>query len=313
MSTPTRFVGGVQADFFLGLGMGDGNIFGNTWYVNGATGGGSDSNPYNTGNTPATAFASIGAAIAAAAAGDTIIIAPATYTVTSAIVPKARQIFKAAVVNPRCPSVIITGNIADVVQIDVDNTKWVGIEFRAAGNTADNLVDVADAAAVTGLEFWFCTFNGADKTSVIGINANDATFALVGLFMRGCLFRDLTGTMINIGALGFAYSDIESCQFATDVDSGIGIALADTTAFATGKGYRICNNDWTGFDATGDEVGISIAGTENVTGAGIIRTNFFAYNGSSSAAITQDKLSKSEINNYVGDAATGGTLLDPGT
>jgi len=311
MSTPTRFLGGVQADFFLGLGMGDGNIFGNTWYVNNATGAGSDSNPYNTGNTPATAFASIGAAISAGAAGDTIVIAPGTYTVTSAIVPKARMTFKAAVINPRCPSVIITGNIADVVQVDVDNVKFVGIEFLAAGNTADNLVDVADAAAVRGLEFWFCTFNGADKTSVVGINAADATFALVGLFMRHCLFRDLTGTPINIGALGFAYSDIEACQIAIDVDSGTGIALADTTAFATGKGYRIVNNDFTGFDATGDEVGITIAGTENTTGAGIIRNNFFAF--IAAAAITIDKLSKSEVNNYVGDAATGGTLVDPGT
>ncbi len=96
------------------------------------------------------------------------------------------------------------------------------------------------------------------------------------------------------------------------MNSGKGIALADTGAFATGKGYVIEHNDFTPFDATGDEVGIFIAGTEDTTGVGIIRNNYFSYGGSA-LSITQDKVSKSEVNNYTGDAATGGTLVDPGT
>ena len=58
-------------------------------------------------------------------------------------------------------------------------------------------------------------------------------------------------------------------------------------------------------------MGITIAGTENTTGAGIITRNMFAY--MAAAAVTIDKLSLSEVNNYYGDAATGGVLVDPGT
>lgn len=259
-------------------------------------------------------FTTIGDAITASTAsqGDVIIVAPETYTVTSAIVPKAYTSIIAAVQpTNRVPSVKISGNIADVVQVDVDGVYFEGIEFLAAGNTADNLVDVADSAAVSGLTFKNCVFNGADKTSVIGINAADATNAVTGLTVTGCLFRDLTGTCLNVGVQGMPYAYVAYNQFAIDVNSGVGIALADTSAFATGKGYVIEHNDFTGFDATADEVGISIAGTENTTGAGIIRNNYFSY--LAAAAITIDKLSKSEVNNYVGDAGTGGTLVDPGT
>lgn len=308
MPDPTRF-NVVQADAFIGpIAGGDASPFGKVWYVDGTLG----SNG-NTGDSPDQAFATITQAIAASRSGkgDLIVIAPGTYSQSAALAPKARTTFRAAVVNQRIPSVKISITTADGIQLDVDGVRFIGVEFLGGSNTADNLVDIADGAAVAGAEFFYCTFNGADRTSLVGINANDASFAVTGLVVKNCLFRDLTGTCINIGALGFAYSDIEANQFAIDVNSGVGIALADTTAFATGKGYRIVQNDFTGFDATADEVGITIAGTEDTTGAGIIRNNFFAY--MAAAAVTIDKLSKSEVQNYYGDAATGGTLVDPGT
>lgn len=298
----------VQANSLLGSVITEVSPFATMFYVDGSNG--SDG---NSGTTPNEAFATLGAAVAATTSnrGDTIVIAPGTYTLTTALVPKAGNIFKAAVINHRAPSVIIAGNIADVVQVDVSHVKFIGIEFRAFGAFADNLVDVADAASVAGLEFYFCVFNGADQTSVVGIRAVDGTFVTTSLVVKWCLFRDLTGTCINIGALGMAYSEIQYNQFAIDVNSGTGIALADTTAFATGKGYVISDNLFTGFDATADEVGITIAGTENTTGAGIIARNMFAY--MAAASVTIDKLSLSEVQNYYGDAATGGTLVDPGT
>lgn len=301
----------VQANQFVGGGLGVPAVspFARIFYVDGTNG--SDG---NTGDSMTQAFATIGAAITASLTGrgDHIVIAPGTYTITSALVPKKFNIFRAAIPAFRSPTVVITGNIADLIQIDVDGVQFHDIEIKAAGNTADNLVDIADGAAVAGAVFNRCVFNGVDKTSVIGINANDASNAVTGLVVIYCLFRDLTGTMINIGVNGMAYSYIAYNQFAHDVNSGIGIALADTGAFATGKGYVIEHNVFTPFDATGDEVGISIAGTEDTTGAGIIRNNYFSYGGAA-LSITQDKLSKSEVNNYTGDAATGGTLVDPGT
>jgi hypothetical protein len=302
----------VSANAFIGGGIGNNyplSPFAKTIYVDGTNG--SDG---NTGASPSAAVASIAQAItlSTSGAGDHIIIAPGTYTITSALVPKSRSVLRAAVIRPRVPTVTITGNIADLIQIDVDGVVLWGLEVKASGATADNLVDVADIADVNGVTFDSCVFNGADQTSVVGIQLDDATFVPTGLVVVNCLFRDLTGTMIDVGVLGMPYAVIQNNTFAHDVNSGKGIALADTTAFVTGKGYVIADNLFLPFDATGDEVGISIAGTEDTTGAGIIARNLFSY-GAAATSITQDKLSKSEVINYTGDAATGGTLVDPGT
>lgn len=298
----------VQANQFLGPFPQD-NIFGAVYYVDGTNG--SDG---NTGKSPSLALSTIPAAIAAGAAGDSIVIAPGTYSSAAALVPKARQLFRAAVINPRNPTVKITGTSAitnELLQVDVSGCAFFGLEFLAGDDALTNLVDIADGADVSGCWFHSCVFNGADKVSVAGIQMDDATFIPTGVMVEQCLFRDLTGTMVDVGVLGMPYALFRRNQFALDVNSGTAFALADTTAFATGKGYAITDNDFTGFDATGDEVGITIAGTENTTGAGIIARNYFAF--IAAAAITIDKLSKSEVNNYVGDAATGGTLVDPGT
>lgn len=306
-------VGGFQATLGEGpyatvvRGFNFANPFGRTWFVDGTNG--SDG---NGGTSATTAFASIAEAIENATAGDTVVIAPGSYTITAALVPKANMAFIAGVVQPRKPKVIlVSSGIADLVQVDVSGVTFLGIEFQAGDATCANLVDVADAAAVAGLNFYSCAFNGADQTTVVGIAAVDATFAVSFMNVLDCVFRDLTGHHIDIGVLGMAYSRIAGCHFAIDINSGTAINLADTGAFATGKGYVIEHNVFTGFDATANEVGITIAGTENTTGAGIIRNNYFAY--LAAAAITIDKLSLSEINNYFGDAATGGTLVDPGT
>jgi hypothetical protein len=304
----TRF-SQLQAATVVGGGVNGSSPFGTMYYVDGTNG--SDS---NNGKSPSKAFATIAAAISASTAskGDEITIAPGTYTITASLAPKAHTIFKAAVYNPRRPSVIITGAVADMVQIDVDGVQFKGIEIKASGAGANNLVDIADTAAVDGVVFEGCVFNGADQTSVVGIQADDATFALTRMTVVDCLFRDLTGTMIDIGALGMAYSYIGYNQFAHDINSGIGIALADTTAFVTGKAWVIEHNVFTAFDATGDEVGISIAGTEHTTAAGIIRNNYFAY-GAAATSITIDKLPTATINNYVAAATGGGTLVTTGT
>lgn len=241
--------------------------------------------------------------------GDVVMIAPGSYTITASLVPKANTSFVAMrQVNPRVPTVIITGNVADLVQIDVNDTYWEGIEFKASGSTADNLIDVADTTAVSGLVFKKCVFNGDDQTSVDGINATDASNGVTGLVVDTCLFRDLTGTPIDIGVQGMPYAHIVDSQFAIDVNSGTGINLADTAAFATGKGYVIQRCLFTGFDATGNEVAITIAGTEDTTGAGIVTDCRFAY--LATTAVTQDKLDKMFTENYVA-SGNGGALVDP--
>src|SRR3989338_98064 len=117
----------VQADNFMGS-IYEASPFGKIWYVDVTNG--SDGN-LGDGPNAGEAFASIGAAITAAVAtrGDTVVIAPGTYTITSALVPKAFMTFRAAVVNPFTPSVSIRGNLATLMNVDVDGCRFVGLEF----------------------------------------------------------------------------------------------------------------------------------------------------------------------------------------
>src|SRR3990167_7401229 len=102
----------VQADNFMGSTY-EASPFGKIWYVDGTNG--SDGN-LGDGPNDGEAFATIGAAITAAVAnrGDTVVIYPGTYTITSVLAPKAFMTFRAAIVVPQTPSVSIRGNIANL-------------------------------------------------------------------------------------------------------------------------------------------------------------------------------------------------------
>src|SRR3990167_5265460 len=158
MGTPSRF-GQIQADAFLGSAH-DNSPFGKIWYVDVTDG--SDGNA-GDGPNAGEAFASIGAAISAAVAtrGDSVVIAPGTYTITSALVPKAFMTFRAAVVNPQAPSVSIRGDVANLLTVDVDGCRFVGLEFRATGASVTDMISLAATTAITGgVTFEDCVFNG---------------------------------------------------------------------------------------------------------------------------------------------------------
>lgn len=307
----SRF-GEIQANVYLGSSH-DNSPFGKIWYVDVTNG--SDG---NAGDAPDQAYASIGAAISAAVAtrGDSVHIAPGTYTITSALSPKAFMTFRAAVINPQAPSVSIRGNLATLMNVDVNGCRFIGLEFRATGTTVRDLVRLADTTAVTGgALFEDCVFHGADQLAnqaqgISGVAGlwTDGTNAVTGLVVRRCLFRDLGKTQLEIGAGGVPYATIEDNLFAIDTDQGWGISLADTAAFATGKGYSIRNNVFIGPDAvTATQIGIRIAGTQNITGAGIITNNYFSY--CADIAITQDVLMAAIVQNFSA-ANTGGSVID---
>src|SRR3990167_9746079 len=302
----------VQADNFMGS-IYEASPFGKIWYVDVTNG--SDGNQ-GDGPNAGEAYASIGAAITASVAtrGDTIVVAPGTYTITSALAPKAFTTIRAAVVNPQAPSVSVRGNIANLLTVDVNGCRFVGIEFRATGASTGaavnrDLISLGATTAITGgVTFEDCVFNGNDATGpvqngVAGVRVGK-TNATTGLVIRRCTFRDLGKTPLEVGASGMPYAKIEDNSFIIDTPAGFGIRLEDTAAFGTGKGFTIRNNEFLGQASTsGDFVGISIVGTEDTTAAGIIRTNYFAY--CAAAAITIDKISDSTINNYVGNDACG--------
>ncbi len=288
------------------------NVFGETWYVDGTNG-----DDTNTGKDPDDAFATLDEARGDSAAGDTIVIANGTYTQSAAdepLTPKANQIWMAAVPSyGGIPNVIITGTAeVTVVDIEVSGVVFKDIMFQADDDAVTQIIDIAETATVTGLTFLDCMFDANGKATVVGINADDGTFILTGLVVRGCRFADCN-TGINIGVLGFAYSRIEDNVFDM-IDNGggdVGIALADTSAAATGYGFWIRDNLFIGPpDAGRDAVAITVAGTEDTTAIGGITKNMMAY--VTAAGVTIDKIGFSTIQNYTGDA-TGGLLMDVGS
>src|SRR3990167_8256541 len=138
----------VQADNFMGS-IYEASPFGKIWYVD--VDNGSDGN-LGDGPNAGEAFASIGAAITAAVAtrGDTVVISPGTYTITTTLAPKAFMTFRAAIVNPQAPSVSIRGNLTNLATLDVNGVRFVGLEFRATGSTNRDLVSLSATTAITG-------------------------------------------------------------------------------------------------------------------------------------------------------------------
>ena len=317
----------ISADV-VGAGFGPlPSIFGDTWYVDGTNG-----NDSYSGKSPGQAFATLAAARSASSAGDTIIIAPGTYTVdvgSASLAPKANQHWVAA--RPSgggAPSVVIIADADDdanaAVAIDVNGVIFEGIEFKliAGGTTALYPVDAAQTTAVRGLVFIDCWFNlnSVDAAGVMACRFNDATNAITGLVMLGCRFIGGDGTTgqisyIQVGVGGIPDALIEKCTFvleSADADC-YGLDFLDPGATAKSYGFVVRHNDFIGpVDGGEDGVGVFFAAamTEKEI-QGIIRENFFSY--CSATPITVDKANKSVVNNYVGDDATGGTLVDPGT
>lgn len=245
--------------------------------------------------------------------GDTILIGPGVYTLTTKLTcTKDDVTFIAAKYNPTAPTVKITSSLADTVEVEADNVTFKGIEFEAGDNACANLINVADTVAVNGLTIEGCVFDPNGKATVLAIAAIDATYAMTGArIVNNTFLKGFDTTIISIGVLGMANSVIEG-NFFQVLAAKTGIALADTSAFATGYGARIRRNEFLGGDATGDEVGIAIAGTENTTGAVMITENIFGY--SAAAAVTADKITGSIVLNYTAtDQSSGGALVDPST
>ena len=303
------------------------NPFGVTWYV--AASGGNDS---FSGKSPTEAFATIAAAITAGSAGDVFILGPGTHSVdvsTAALVPLADMHFKGAIpTNGGKPSTIITHDAddgADLCTVDVDGVVFEDVEFLlvAGGTTALRTMAVSQTTAVTGLTFKNCWFNlnSVDAASVIALAVNDATNATTGLVVTGCRFTGGDGTTgqisyIQIGIGGLLKSVIERNVFeleSADADC-YGVDFLDNAA-AANKGYAtvIRDNDFFGpLDAGCDGIGIFIAAAlTELEILAMARTNYFAF--CNAPPITIDKMNKGFVWNYVGDDATGGTLVDPGT
>ena len=320
MGAGTNFPDGVLNRGLPVDALGGGSVmpitFNNILYVDGTNG-----NDTNDGKSPGSggAKSTLEGALSASLAKDIIIIEPGTYTLATAnlpFTPKANQVWMAANYNPQAPNVILTddggGSDTDLVDLEVDNVKFVGFKFQAAHADVARLVKISDTVSITGLTFLGCMLDGNSLATVNGLSLIDATYFPTGLVAVNCRFK-LCDIGISVGVKGFPDALIEHCFFdMQDAGGGdVGIQLADTSALATGYGFQVRDCDFLGaIDAGGDSVGIVIGGTEDTTAIGCITNNRFYYCGT--APITIDKIGKSIVQNYYGDA-TGGLLVDVGT
>lgn len=311
---------------------GGANPFSATWYVAAsAMPEGYGPSDYNDGKSPLTPFATIAQAVSASRAGDTIVLGPGEYTVdvsSAAVAPKANTMFLSAVPSiGGKPSVVITHDAddgADLFTVDTNGVNFHGIEFKvvAGGTTAIRLFNIAQTTAVTGLAFKDCWFNlnSVDAAGITALNIDDATNATTGMVLKNCRFTGADATTaqsiyVDVGVGGIPKALVEDCIFELESADGDAKAFlfADPGAAGGSYGVTIRNNDFIGpLDGGGDAVPIAFtaAMTEDEI-VGIIRTNYFS--NCSATPITQDEVNGSIVLNYVGDDATGGTLVDPGT
>ncbi len=299
-------------------------VFGRTWYIDSTNGSNS-----NTGLDPNSAFADVAQARSSSNAGDTVVLAPGSYTVDvgtdGGMAPKADQTWMAAVPSYcGAPNVIITqdadDNVASPIILDVDGVIFKDIEFRlvAGGTTALYLVDISQTTAVRGAVFKDCWFNmnSVEAADTFAVRLNDATNASTGIVFAGCRFigGDLTTNQtvyIQIGVGGAPDLLIEHCTFALQSADGDARAIEFLDPAASGKSYAhtIRFNTFIGpMDGGGDAAPIEYATamTDNEL-VGAIHDNIFA--NCTAVSITQDEASGSAVNNYVNSAA-GGALVD---
>lgn len=302
------------------------NVFAKTVHLDVTNG-----NASNKGTGPRDAVLTIKQALALSAVWDELLFAPGTYPVDvgdASVKPLAFQTWRAAVPSyGGAPSVIIVAdaddNVATPVVVDVDGVTFDGIELKlvAGGTTALYLLDAAQTTAVRGLHFINCWFNlnGVDAL-VIGLRFNDATNAITGLTIKNCRGFGATATaavpaIIQVGVGGIPDALIEHNIFAVQAADGGALAFDFLDPGAAAKSYAnvIRYNDFIGpSDGGGDASPIKFAAamTEDEI-VGMMRTNYFS--NCVAQPVTIDKYNNSIIENYVGDNATGGTLVDPGT
>lgn len=302
------------------------NVFANTIHLDVTNG-----NAANKGTGPRDAVATIKQALALSSVWDTLLFAPGTYPVDvgdAAVAPLTHQEWRAAVPSyGGAPSVIIVADADDDVTtpiaVDVDGVSFHDIELKlvAGGTTALFILDAAQTNAVRGLTFRNCwiNLNGVDAAT-IGLRFNDATNAITGLVMTNCRLIGATAVasiarLIQVGVGGIPDALIEHNIFAIQSADGDAIAIDFIDPGAAVKSYAntIRYNDFIGpADGGGDGAPIVFAAamTEDEI-VGMMRNNFFS--NCVAQPITIDSYNNSIINNYVGDDATGGTLVDPGT
>jgi len=248
--------------------------------------------------------------LATAGNGDIIVVLPGTYTLTATLSPKKYTRWVPAILRGSYPTVLVTGNIASLVDVEVDGVQFDGFGFTSGGNTNTSLILVANTANVLSFSLTRCYLDAGSTTTSYAINATAAATSMRYATIGWNLFTDTFNTAaIGIGANGMRGTDIIVNRIGVKATC-TGINLADTTAITVGKWARIAWNTFQqALGAASTDKAITIAGTQHTTAEVAIHDNRSVY--LAAAGTTQAKINYAIIENFGGDVATGGTLWAP--
>jgi len=234
-----------------------------------------------------TTFGSIQDAIDAASDGDSVVLGPGTYTLTSQLtLDKGVALLGsgegATTIETHSGSwgILVTGDNASIEDLTVDasNTTHYGVKVQAddSGDPTDALIGFSmEDVTVQGAGRSEIDFNGVDDSSLTNVTADGQGTSGVGIALSdstGITLTDITTTGNNWGSIGLysagnvweggtnnvtfsgSYSATEAIGIYADEENGTAVEDIDLSGIFPGTVYKVENSEWRdGVDGRSDD------------------------------------------------------------
>lgn len=234
-----------------------------------------------------TTFGSIQDAIDAASDGDSVVLGPGTYTLTSQLtLDKGVALLGsgegATTIETHSGSwgILVTGDNASIEDLTVDasNTTHYGVKVQAddSGDPTDALIGFSmEDVTVQGAGRSEIDFNGVDDSSLTNVTADGQGTSGVGIALSdstGITLTDITTTDNNWGSIGLysagnvweggtnnvtfsgSYSATEAIGIYADEENGTAVEDIDLSGIFPGTVFKVENSEWRdGIDGRSDD------------------------------------------------------------
>ncbi|MBA4802329.1 MAG: hypothetical protein H2040_10745 [Euryhalocaulis sp.] len=234
-----------------------------------------------------TTFGSIQDAIDAASDGDSVVLGPGTYTLTSQLtLDKGVALLGsgegATTIETHSGSwgILVTGDNASIEDLTVDasNTTHYGVKVQAddSGDPTDALIGFSmEDVTVQGAGRSEIDFNGVDDSSLTNVTADGQGTSGVGIALSdstGITLTDITTTGNNWGSIGLysagnvweggtnnvtfsgSYSATEAIGIYADEENGTAVEDIDLSGIFPGTVFKVENSEWRdGIDGRSDD------------------------------------------------------------
>ena len=270
----------------------------------------------NDGETPQEPLLTIAAAHAKAVSGrgDTIVLMPGTYVLTSPVALTKIGV-RLVAMKPYSANVTGDGVVTNLIAVDGNDIEIAGLRIAGVA-AAVVLVDVANTSSIGNFHIHHCKFIGLETVaSVEGILNGELISgnACLQSLIEDNYFEGLSQSCITTFGGGTVIKN--NIFNMDDTASHTAIAIGDQgAAFATVKNLSIINNVFCGYTNNSALLAITMLGSEANTQMYCINGNAFANVGSASVngVITQDIHPEGVVANWLGQATTVTPLLVEG-